>query len=175
MPSPVGHTLGALAAAWLVAPPDPSRRGFRVQVAILAAVAVAPDLDLLIGRHSAETHSLGAAVLVASIAAWQRWPVSRERWRIGLAVFLAWASHPLLDSMGQDTSKPLGVMALWPFSREYFMTGLTVFAPIFRRWWLPGFVSHNLMAVVREIAILAPLTAAIWWLRGRARGAPRAR
>jgi inner membrane protein len=171
VPSPVGHALGGLAAAWLVAPPDRSRRDCLVQAAILSAVAIAPDLDLLVGRHSGETHSVGAAVLVGALAAWQRWPVARERWRIGLAVFLAWLSHPLLDAFGQDTSSPIGVMAFWPFSREYVNANIPLFMPIWRRWWLPGFLPHNLMAVAREIALLGPVTAAIWWLRRRAHGA----
>ena len=140
--------MGGLALAWAVAPPDLSSRDGRRQAVILAAITVAPDLDLLIGRHSGETHSLGAALIVAAIAALQRWPVARERWRIGLAVFIAWASHLLLDSLGQDGTPPLGVMAFWPFSREYVQTGIVVFMPISRRWWLDEFVVHNLTAVV---------------------------
>ena len=164
VPSPIGHALGGLALAWAVAPPDLSSRDGRRQAVILAAITVAPDLDLLIGRHSAETHSLGAALIVAAIAAWQRWPVARERWRIGLAVFLAWASHPLFDSLGQDGTPPLGVMAFWPFSREYVRTGIVVFMPISRRWWLDEFVVHNLTAVAREILILLPIATASYFL-----------
>ena len=167
VPSPIGHALGALAAAWIVAPPDLRTRDGRTQAAILAAVAIAPDLDLLIGRHSAESHSIGAAVLVAAIAALMRWPVARERWRIGLAVLLAWISHPLLDSFGQDSSPPLGVMAFWPFSREYVHAPVQVFMPIWRRYWLAGFVSHNLLAVVRELLILGPLAVLCYQLRTR--------
>jgi len=175
VPSPIGHALGGLAAGWLVAAPDPSRRGREIQAAILAAVAIAPDLDLLIGRHSGETHSLGAALVVGTLAAWMRWPVARERWRIGLAVFLAWASHPLLDAFGQDTSAPYGVMAFWPISREHVASSIGWFLPIYRRWWLPGFVAHNLTAALWEIVILVPVTAAVWWIRRPVRAAPQLR
>jgi len=156
--------LGGLALAWTIAPPDLSSHDGRRQAVILAAIAVAPDLDLLIGRHSAETHSLGAALIVAAIAAWLRWPVARERWRIGLAVFVAWASHPLLDAMGQDSSPPLGVMAFWPLSRAYVQTSVVLFLPVSRRWWLDGFIVYLLSAVAREVLILVPVATASYFL-----------
>ena len=169
VPSPIGHALGGLAAAWIVAPPDLRTRAGRVQTAILAAVTLAPDLDLLIGRHSAETHSVGAAVIVAATAALMRWPVARERWRIGLAVLLAWISHPLLDSLGQDSSPPYGVMAFWPVSHEYVRAPFDLFMPIWRRYWEPGFLSHNLLAALRELLILGPLAFLASRLSARAR------
>jgi inner membrane protein len=169
MPSPLGHALAGVAAGWLAAPPisPASSRSFRIQVAILSAVAVAPDLDLLIDRHSRETHSLGAAIIVATMAAFWRWPIAATRWRIWAAVFLAWVSHPLLDALAIDTAPPIGVMLFWPFSREHVQTGLAVFSPISRSWGQPGLVAHNAWAVVREVAILGPITGAVWWLRRR--------
>jgi len=137
------------------------------QAGILALVSVAPDLDLLIGRHSMETHSVGAAVLVAAFAAWRRWPVAGNRWTIFAAVGLAWLSHPLFDLMAPDTSPPLGVMLFWPFSSAFVYPDLSIFAPISRRYWLDGFVAHNLGAVAREIAILLPIAAGTWYLRKR--------
>jgi LexA-binding, inner membrane-associated putative hydrolase len=169
VPSPIGHALGGLAAGWLVAAPEPTRRGRVIQAAILAGVAVAPDLDLLVGRHSGETHSLGAALIAGAVAAWMRWPVARARWQIFFAVCVAWASHPLLDVFGQDTSAPYGVMVFWPFSHAYVYTNLGWFLPIYRRWWLPGFVAHNLTAAFWELVILAPITAVVWWIGRRAR------
>ena len=100
VPSPVGHGLAALAVGWAVAGRATSARGAWAQAATFVAVGIAPDLDLLWGRHSAETHSIGAAAIVASIAAWRRWPAAVTPSRIWLAVFLAWCSHPLLDAIG---------------------------------------------------------------------------
>ena len=94
-------------------------QGAWAQAATLVAVGVAPDLDLLCGRHSAETHSVGAAVIVASIAAWRRWPVA--------------ASERRGDASGSRSSSPgaaircstrsaatarrrSACMAFWPFS-----------------------------------------------------------
>jgi len=131
------------------------------QVAILVAIGMAPDLDLLIGRHSMETHSIGAAALVATLAAWQRWPVASSRVVIWVAVALAWMSHPLLDALGSDTSAPYGVMAFWPFSTEHVRTGWDVFGPISRRYWRDDFWSINASSVLREVLVLAPIVALV--------------
>ena len=131
------------------------------QILILVAIGVAPDLDLLIGRHSMETHSIGAAVLVASIAAWQRWPVASSRMTTWIAVLLAWLSHPLLDALGSDTSAPIGVMAFWPLSSAHFQTHWQVFEAISRRYWRDDFWSLNISAMVREVLVLLPIVALV--------------
>ena len=151
MPTPIGHGLAGIAAGWVVARPAAPGRALSVQTAALAMLGMAADLDLLVNRHSGETHSLGAAVVGASIAAWWRWPIARERWRIWLAAFAAWATHPLLDSLSPDTSPPIGIMAFWPVSSSYVQTGLAVFDPIWRRFWVPGAIRHDMLAVMREI------------------------
>jgi hypothetical protein len=160
----------------MVARPASAPRAFWIQTATLAAVGAAPDLDLLIGRHGMEAHSIGAGAIVACAAAWWRWPVAQDRRRrsiIWLAVFLAWATHPLLDSLAQDGSPPFGIMALWPFTTQYVYSGLDIFISIWRHWWEPGWFAHNLAAVTREILILLPVTLAVWWRRAPARAVPR--
>ncbi len=159
MPSPLGHGLAAVAAGWTVAGRAATRPQLLRQVAILVAVGVAPDLDLLMGRHSMETHSIGAAIVVASTAAWQRWPVATSRVTIWLAVALAWLSHPILDALGSDTSVPIGVMAFWPFSRGHFQTSLGIFEAISRRYWRDDFWSLNISAIVREVLLVGPVLA----------------
>ena len=138
-----------------------------MQGSILAALGIAPDLDLLIGAHRAETHSIGAAALVACLAAWWRWPIAETRWRIGCAAFLAWASHPLLDAFGSDNAMPFGTMALWPFTRDYFIAGWALFLPITRRWNSAMFLVANGLAVIRELLVLGPIAGAVWWFRRR--------
>jgi inner membrane protein len=174
MPSPLGHSLASLAIGWAVARPAPAPQLW-LQGAALVALGNAPDLDLLIGRHSAETHSLGAAVIVASIAALVRWPIDHRRGVIWIAAFLVWISHPLLDSLGQDGTAPFGVMAFWPMSSSYFTWDVRVFLPISRRYWVSGFLSHNLLAMLREAALIGPVTGLAWWLGRRARVESRAR
>src|SRR5262245_46070007 len=60
MPSPVGHALGGLVAAFAV---DSLARRQRLTLPLLAAsasLAVAPDLDILAGSHRTYSHSVGA-------------------------------------------------------------------------------------------------------------------
>lgn len=168
MPSPVGHALGALAVGWAASGPVP-RRTLVSRSLWIAAFGLAPDLDLLVGRHSMETHSVGAAMLAGLVAACFRWPLASTRWRIFLTACLAWMTHPLLDALGADTSPPLGVMMFWPFSRDHVMLG-AVFMPISRRWWVEGFFVGNLLAAVREVAILAPVAIVSWFVVRRRSG-----
>jgi membrane-bound metal-dependent hydrolase YbcI (DUF457 family) len=167
MPSPIGHGLAAVAAGWLVSAPPASRRALLIQSGTLAAIGVVPDLDLLIGRHSAETHSIGAAAIAASIAALARLPVASTRTRIWLAVFLAWMTHPLLDAFTGDSSVPLGIMIAWPFSPAHHHSGIMLFDSIYRRYWLPGFFEHNAMAALKELMIVGPSAGLIWRIRRR--------
>ena len=168
MPSPLGHALGALAAGGPIA--GLSGPGVWRRVAWLAAAGMAPDLDLLVGRHSMETHSVGAALIAGALAAWWRVPVARTRAGIFMAVALAWLSHPLLDMLGADTSEPIGVMLFWPFSTGH-VAWVSVFDPISRRYWLPGFVERTVLAVGRELLILGPAVLAGWWVTRRRQAA----
>src|SRR5690349_14131861 len=94
MPSPVGHALAGVAAAWTAdlipgdrawrtAPPQASwyRRAGNGLTAVCVALAAAPDLDLLSRSHRTYTHSIGAVVLAgllaAIVAAKYRRPVAR--------------------------------------------------------------------------------------------------
>jgi len=163
MPSPLGHALGGAAAGWAVAGPAVHRQpaGIWRSGALFAALAMLPDLDLLVaGVHRGPTHSLGAAVIAGLIVG----AVTRNG-RMGLAGAAAYASHILLDWMGSDSSPPIGVMALWPISRAYFESSLHVFGAISRRYWLAGFWAHNAGAVIRELLILLPVAWVIFLVR----------
>jgi hypothetical protein len=85
-----------------------------------------------------------------------------------VACALAYASHPLLDWLAQDTMPPIGVMALWPFSRAHYESDLHVFMAISRRYYQGwSFVLHNVLAIARELAILLPVLGLVVVLRGR--------
>ncbi len=187
VPSPLGHALGGLSAGWLVlrignfgrggarwldngvAPgmttwpgaeessTSPSlvervRAGWR-EALLFAALAVVPDLDLLVGNHSTYTHSLGAVLLVGLTA----WRGTRRGPRMAMAMVAAYGSHILLDWLGTDTSAPIGIMALWPMTNAYYQSDLHWFMAISRHHRLPGFLSHNLRAVLWELFWLAPI------------------
>jgi len=173
MPSPVGHALGG-AIVGLVCEarrPGGGRPSDRLRAALssplVRAGAVAgmlPDLDFLWGRHNMETHSLGAA-LVAGVVGWLWW---RGQARLALTVGLAWASHVLFDWLGSDDTAPLGVMALWPLTSAFYFAHAYVFEAISRRYWLDGFLAHNLWAVTTEVLMLGPplVVTALWRTRG---------
>ena len=177
MPTPAGHALGALL---LTAPIRARYRltGLAITVAI-AGAGVAPDLDLLIGRHSAETHSVGAAA-IAGAAAWilLRYRRAQHAPAIAGAIAIAVLSHVFLDWLGSDTSAPIGIMALWPFSREYVEADAHIFMAVSRRYWLDEFWTYNLIVLGREMLLLGVPALTVEWMirkRRRARSSGRER
>jgi membrane-bound metal-dependent hydrolase YbcI (DUF457 family) len=181
----VGHAIAGLAAGWLIAG-APARHSLNTSAArvppadqpwiatwrgafVFAGLAVSPDLDLLFHAHSMYTHSIGAA-LVVFLATAALTPAHAYRWTAACACAAAYATHTLLDWMGNDTTPPIGIMALWPFTSEYYESNLHFFMAITRRYWLPGFWTHNLMAMLREVGTLVPLAILVYFLRR-----PRAR
>lgn len=173
MPTPVGHALAGLAIAWL----STAKRGqapFSATplTAACVALAVAPDLDLLVGWHRGPSHSLvTAAVIGLTVGVLARWR-GQAPGLFGWSAFAAWGSHVALDWLGRDQSPPHGIMALWPVSHDYWVSGLGLFAEVSRRYWLPDqFIVGNSLAVAREIAIIGPVVLAAWAWRRRAQAA----
>ena len=166
MPSPLGHGLAGLAVGWLGSRPARPGRALFTQALVLGAIATAPDLDLLWGRHSRETHSLGAALIVAAVAAWGRWPVgTRSRLATFAVVAAVWLSHPLLDVFAIDNAEPIGVMLWWPFSSAFVHSAYAFFDPISRHWHSPDIWSHNFRAALHELLRLGPLAITAYYLR----------
>ena len=132
--------------------------------ALLVGAGLVPDLDLLVGSHSGITHSLGAAAIAGMLVAAGPW---RGRWRLGLAVFAAYGSHVLLDWLSQDTSVPIGIMALWPLSREYWHAPFSLFLATDRRFWLDGFWARNLLSIAWELLVFIPPAAIVYRRRVR--------
>ncbi len=163
MPSPVGHALGAALLGGMFARVGTARVRPALQLGAIAALGVAPDLDLLFWRHRYEWHSLGAAALVATAAAVVAWPVAAGRWRIWIVSFLAWSSHVLLDACGTDRNPPIGIEAWWPISTRFAHIG-NLFPPVRRGLTSPGFVEGNLNALAAELFWLGiPLLVMAWW------------
>jgi membrane-bound metal-dependent hydrolase YbcI (DUF457 family) len=161
MPTPIGHALAGIAVAGASRRSRASSR----HVAILAACAAAPDLDLVLrlvdgaNHHRGAFHSLGAAVLVAlATFLLRRGGVDLPR---PSSMGAAWASHVVLDYAGIDTSPPFGVMALWPFSDAFHISPVPFFYDIPRSFSAAA-IRHNLVAVAMETAILAPLAWLCW-------------
>jgi inner membrane protein len=166
MPSPVGHALGGIAAGVFV-----SSHSDRRKLALFATVGVLADIDFILPIvHRGPTHSLTAAALAfggaLAVLRWERRPAMSGR--LALAIGAAYLTHILFDWLGEDNGPPSGIMALWPFSSDYFVSGLDLFTTVERRYWLPGFWRDNLLAVVREILLLAPVTLISLTLANRA-------
>ncbi|MGH9199898.1 MAG: metal-dependent hydrolase [Vicinamibacterales bacterium] len=164
MPSPLGHVLGGVIVGMVASRPSRLDRTDYRTLGLATLAACAPDVDFLWGRHDAESHSLVVAVvaglLVLAVTA-------GRQIRPALAVTLAWSSHVLFDWLGSDTTPPIGVMALWPFTDAYFFANAYLFDAISRRYWLPGFWAHNILAVMREVVLLGPIVAVLVWVRRR--------
>jgi membrane-bound metal-dependent hydrolase YbcI (DUF457 family) len=181
MPSPIGHALAGVAAAWAV---DlvPGDRAWRTApesapwylragdglTLLCAGLGAAPDLDLAFVAHRTVTHSIGAvavvAVLAAALMATSRRPMLRVVWMCAGA----YGSHLLLDWLGADLYPPRGLQLLWPLNHEWYISGFDVFRQTARlRIFTRGPMMTNLRAVLQELAILLPVLAVIWRARPR--------
>ena len=184
MPSPAGHLIAGVAVAWAAEAFALRRprvldagRPFAAApivtplVLACAALALAPDLDILLASHRTYTHSLGAVALVAAFSAAVARGLGAPAVAIGLACGAAVASHIALDWLGHDTgTPPIGLMALWPLSASFFYSGIDLFADMSRRYWQPEeFILKNAVSVARELLILVPIAALAFWFRQRRR------
>jgi len=161
MPTPVGHTLAALALYWGGRRPLEGR-------AFLAAVVVSallPDVDfglsVLAGRnlHHHFTHSLTCVALYFVLC--RLWlPPGRAN-----LLSVAYLSHVLLDLFSKDTSPPFGIPLFWPFSETHFISPVPLFSDVWRGTLQKLFGLHNWLSVSGEILVVGPLTALAWWLR----------
>jgi membrane-bound metal-dependent hydrolase YbcI (DUF457 family) len=162
MPSPVGHALGGLVAAFVV---DSFARRPTLTLPLLAAsaaMAVAPDLDILAGSHRTYSHSIGG-VLIVGVACWVVLRTRVSSPMAAAAVTAAYASHLPLDWLSKDTSLPSGLTVLWPLTMKYYKSGWDVFGEISRRYWLPEeFILGNIKAAAWEFVLVAPLLFVAW-------------
>jgi membrane-bound metal-dependent hydrolase YbcI (DUF457 family) len=182
MPSPIGHALAGVAAVW-TADLVPGRRGFRVAstaaslyarfggglTLTCAALAVAPDLDVLLGTHRTITHSLGAVLFVGLFAAAMAANASRPILRVALMCAAAYGSHLLLDWLGADQRPPYGIQALWPMDTGWYISNAGVFRKTVRMLFpVNVIVRENAITAVSEILMLGPLLVILWLVRVKA-------
>src|SRR5579872_6094402 len=179
VPSPIGHAVAGLATAWTAdlfpgdrawrfAPPGTSRfkRAGGALTLFSAALAAAPDLDLLFNRHRTVTHSVGAVLVVALLAAVFAATASLPIGRVTLMCASAYATHLLLDWLGADSTPPYGIQALWPISKAWYISNLDLFPETVRRLpFAPSTLRQNALTVAQELAILSPFTLGVWLVR----------
>jgi len=182
MPSPIGHALAGLTAAW-TADLVPGDRAWRTAPAsaswyeragngltlACAVLGAAPDLDLLVVTHRTVTHSIAAVALVALFAAAFGARADRPVARVAAMCAAAYATHLLLDWLGVDTFPPRGIQALWPLSHKWFISDADVFRQTARENFFTGpSLIKNLKAIAQEITILGPTVVAVWLIRVKA-------
>jgi membrane-bound metal-dependent hydrolase YbcI (DUF457 family) len=170
MPTPVGHVLGG-AAAYLAT----TDRALREDMGLAAAcigVSLFPDLDFAItpfaGRsyHHYFTHSLGFAALFAIAVYLLARVLKRSRpFREASILTAVYLSHILLDFLGKDTTTPFGVQLFWPFSDVFYISSISIFDEVWRGSLGKLFGWHNWWTMAREVLIMAPVTAFLWWWR----------
>jgi hypothetical protein len=182
MPSPIGHALGGLAAAWAVdlipgdrewrtAPESASwfKRAGNGLTLTCVGLGMAADLDLAWVTHRTVTHSVGAVafagVFAAALAANTHRPIAR----VALMCAAAYATHLLLDWLAVDLSEPRGIQALWPFRFDWFISDVDLFRQTERRHLVSAATMlKNSKAILGELVILGPLVAGLWLIRVKA-------
>jgi membrane-bound metal-dependent hydrolase YbcI (DUF457 family) len=180
MPSPIAHVLGGVAVAWVAdllpgrpSGPPVSRElpaaGSRVALTC-ACLAAFPDVDLLLPiTHRTVTHSLSAVAFVGVLMIIAAGVTGKVTAKIALTYMAAYASHLLLDWLQADPTPPFGLQLLWPFSSTWFISGWSVFRATDRRHVLEvATMKRNAVAILQELAILAPVMAALWLVRVKA-------
>ena len=183
MPSPFGHALAGVAAAW-TADLLPGRREGRVAAstaswfsragggltAICLGLAVVPDVDLAFQAHRSWTHSVTAVAIVTIIAAGvTAWVTRRPAWRVALTCGGAYATHLVLDWLAADTFLPYGIQVLWPFSHAWYISGLDLFPPTGRQNLLSErTIRINAIAMATEAVALLPIVVGLWLVRVKA-------
>jgi hypothetical protein len=182
MPSPIGHALAGVAAAWTAdlvpghrawrtAPDTASwyRRAGNGLTLACAALGAAPDLDLLFVDHRTVTHSVSAVLFVGLFAAALAANAGRPIARVSVMCAAAYGTHLLLDWLGTDNYPPQGIQALWPISYEWFISHTDVFRQTARQdVWSTASMLKNIRAIVQEVAILGPTLVALYLVRVKA-------
>lgn len=179
----LAHATAGYLAYEILRPPGAHRP---LLLAGAVALANVPDLDFLPGLvlgepsafHRGVTHTLVGVVMGTAIAA----PIVRRlRLLRGVVppwggwttfVFVALASHLLIDVVSVDTTPPCGAALLWPFSDHLFYAPFTGLGdlPLDRESRL-GFVrslvaAPALIAWARELALLVATVALVHIVRG---------
>jgi hypothetical protein len=142
--SPVGHVLTGL-VIHIATARDGNELRSKGRAVLLVGVAVLPDVDLVvslvdgINHHQKQSHSVGAAAIVALtcllVGLTRRWP-------------------------------RCGRLALWPLSHLHFHFPYPIFLEVRRALaWEP--LRHNIVAGAWDAILLGPILVSIWLRKRR--------
>ena len=175
MPSPIGHTLAGLAVL-----AGHRRLALRIKTAAMVILlANLPDFDFLLGfavgvpnRYNHHfTHSFIFVIVAGFFAAFVCAKKNSTHFRDYAVLFLVTGFlHVILDLFAVDTSAPYGAPIFWPFSSDYYIAPISLFTDIKRSASMQGFWSslfsvHNMVAIGREVVLLAPISLVLLWTR----------
>ncbi|HEX6135382.1 MAG TPA: metal-dependent hydrolase [Longimicrobiales bacterium] len=175
MPTPVGHSLAAL-AIHLTTPNRPLRQQW-VPALILVVLANLPDIDFLPGYlageprlyHWGPTHSFAAALIAGLLAGLVARRLTGRFLPMALLGGAAYASHVCLDLLlGPGVLlRSMGLQVFWPFSTEPHMAPWSVFRAFPSSIDELGpiralFTSGVLPLMAREVTILLPVCLVAW-------------
>ena len=174
MPTPVGHALGGLAV--YAATGDKPLKKDLTFAAVCVGASLFPDLDFAIGPlagrsyHHYFSHSLGFATLFGLGAYLIARASHRSKpLRDAGILFAIYLSHIFLDLLAKDTFPPFGVQLFWPFSEAFYKSPILIFDEVWRGTLGKLFGLHNWLALAREVVILVPVGAVVWWWRNRSK------
>lgn len=186
MATPLGHSLFGMAFGRIFGRKNETAPWKWYLFAVLASNAADFDFlpGLLVGDinrfHQGASHSFLAAILFGLLTAVFARHFSESPIRIGMAGGTIYASHLFLDLFNNDIRAPFGLPLLWPFEGYFFSPW-----PLFRgvKHGVPGedlvtvlgqlFSWYNLVSLVSEAAVLAPLLILSWYFSRNRKGGRR--
>ncbi len=158
MSSLVGHALAGIAAAQ-AASGDPKRRGRRRFWALMAVIAVLPDLDVVVFMlfnppgmvpHRGASHSLlFAAVIALAVALVFGHFLSLSRLRLFGCAFAAYASHLVLDYL---MGKGPQVHFFWPISDHGYLSPVQIVPTAY--YGLSGRALEQVLLALKRAGVL---------------------
>ncbi|MFN8545929.1 MAG: metal-dependent hydrolase [Candidatus Binatia bacterium] len=162
MALPLAHAAAGYLAYEACRPAEAHRVGWLVAAVILAN---APDVDFLPGLalgapeafHRGVTHTTGAVVTVALLAAMLGRRCGVTSWRAARFAALAYGSHLLVDFLSADAVPPAGGPFLWPFSDAYWIAA---------RPWLPEVILDRSSPGAFLGGLLGAEAARVWVTEG---------
>ena len=186
MATPIGHALAGYAVYQLSAGATPKKKPTFLWLCVL--MAMAPDLDFIPGilrgqpnlYHQGISHSVGVGLVVSCGMAAVYSLGKGTFWSDWGLLFLAYASHLVIDFFGPDGRPPYGQPLLWPLSREYYLAPVPVFLGVRHaksvsaspgEWMIAIFHVRNLLAIGIEVLVIAPLVIGVRYLQHFRRGA----
>ena len=180
MPLPIAHTAVSVTLYLVVRDKTIAALSPRKEISLVCMVVllgVIADFDFLPGIligdpsrfHRGPSHSLIMMLGAASAVylATRRYYSGVNQVRLFILFALTALSHPLLDMLSVDTSRPYGVPLFWPIDEAYYIPPVSVFSDFQRSGATIGsflaslLTERNVRAVVGEGLFAATLLLAV--------------